>query len=636
MKIILSIFTFLFLISQTNLLNAQYQLGEKWVARYNALNNTVDKAYDVAVDASGNVYITGPSNLDWATVKYNSAGVQQWVQRYHGSITTGTNIPYAIAVDASGNVYVTGYADNNNTGHDCATIKYNTSGVQQWVETYNLTSNYSDCGTDIVVDTYGNVYVCGYAWDERYTLTLMYNSSGAQQWAGTYGSASNPNHYEARCLVYINGYVIISGFGGSSSTNHNYLTIEYSGSGAQMWVAGYNGPGNQNDVVNAIGIDGSGNIYVTGYSNGGGTGMDYATIKYNSAGAQQWVNTFNYLSWDDFAYDIAVEPGGNVYVTGWGKVNSTQGNIVTIKISSGGVYQWGHAYNGPGNADDCGYSLVLDNNGSIYAAGSSVGSSSGIDCVLLRYSTSGGSPLTEKRYNGPGNGEDVTYKIAADANGCLYTTGYSMGSTTNFDFCTIKYVPLPIAPTLVYPANNSTGISLTPLMNWNDVVNADSYTLQVSTNSGFSSFVINQSGLTTSQYQVPASTFQNNILYYWRACAVNTAGVGPWSTVWNFRTLIVGTRPISTEIPKDYKLYYNYPNPFNPSTKIRFDIPKSEFVIIRIFDALGREVATLLNEQLKPGTYEAEFNGADYPSGVYFYKLIARDFVETKKMIMLK
>jgi len=173
-------------------------------------------------------------------------------------------------------------------------------------------------------------------------------------------------------------------------------------------------------------------------------------------------------------------------------------------------------------------------------------------------------------------------------------------------------------------------------MNWNDVVNADSYTLQVSTNSGFSSFVINQSGLTTSQYQVPASTFQNNILYYWRACAVNTAGTGPWSSVWNFRTLIVGTRPISTEIPKNYKLYDNYPNPFNPSTKIRFDIPKSEFVIIRIFDALGREVATLLNEQLKPGTYEAEFNGADYPSGVYFYKLIARDFVETKKMIMLK
>jgi len=100
MKTILSISTFLFLILQTNLLNAQYQLGEKWVARYNAVNNTIDKAYDVAVDASGNVYITGPSNLDWATVKYNSAGVQQWVQRYHGSVTTGTNIPYAIAVDA--------------------------------------------------------------------------------------------------------------------------------------------------------------------------------------------------------------------------------------------------------------------------------------------------------------------------------------------------------------------------------------------------------------------------------------------------------------------------------------------------------------------------------------------------------
>jgi len=99
--------------------------------------------------------------------------------------------------------------------------------------------------------------------------------------------------------------------------------------------------------------------------------------------------------------------------------------------------------------------------------------------------------------------------------------------------------------------------------------------------------------------------------------------------------------PISNEIPKDYKLYQNYPNPFNPGTKIRFDLSsvgqRQVFDLQLInYDALGREVAVLVNEQLKPGTYEIEFDGTNYPSGVYFYKLITVDYTDTKKMVLLR
>jgi Secretion system C-terminal sorting domain len=126
-----------------------------------------------------------------------------------------------------------------------------------------------------------------------------------------------------------------------------------------------------------------------------------------------------------------------------------------------------------------------------------------------------------------------------------------------------------------------------------------------------------------------------------RGCVINGILYGDTS-------MLVGIKQISTEVPIDYALYQNFPNPFNPVTKIQFAV-SPEFtppeagkgdrgMIVRlvIYDILGREVATLINEQLKPGTYEVEWTAANYPSGVYYYKLTAGDFSETRKMVLLK
>ncbi|HEY3250843.1 MAG TPA: T9SS type A sorting domain-containing protein, partial [Ignavibacteria bacterium] len=107
---------------------------------------------------------------------------------------------------------------------------------------------------------------------------------------------------------------------------------------------------------------------------------------------------------------------------------------------------------------------------------------------------------------------------------------------------------------------------------------------------------------------------------------------------WGFPVAI---NEISNIIPDEYKLYQNYPNPFNPSTKIRFSIPPSEGVtgrIVRldIYNILGKEIDALVNEELNPGTYEVEWNAANYPSGVYYYKLTAGDYSDTKNMILVK
>ena len=119
-----------------------------------------------------------------------------------------------------------------------------------------------------------------------------------------------------------------------------------------------------------------------------------------------------------------------------------------------------------------------------------------------------------------------------------------------------------------------------------------------------------------------------------RGCVINGQLCGDTSTP-------VAVQNISSEIPRNYSLSQNYPNPFNPVTKIKFDVPNvvngsDRSLRLVIYDALGREAVTLVNEQLQPGTYEAEWDASNYPSGVYFYRLETNTFSETKKMVLIK
>jgi len=103
----------------------------------------------------------------------------------------------------------------------------------------------------------------------------------------------------------------------------------------------------------------------------------------------------------------------------------------------------------------------------------------------------------------------------------------------------------------------------------------------------------------------------------------------------------IGIKVISSEVVKKYELLQNYPNPFNPVTKIKFQIPsnvksKTSDVKLIIYDITGREIQTLIKEKLNPGTYEVTFDGSNFASGVYFYQLRSGDYVETKKLVLLK
>ena len=104
-----------------------------------------------------------------------------------------------------------------------------------------------------------------------------------------------------------------------------------------------------------------------------------------------------------------------------------------------------------------------------------------------------------------------------------------------------------------------------------------------------------------------------------------------------FNTTVTGIEDSQNKnIPEKFTLYQNYPNPFNPATTIKYSIPKASFVTLKVYDILGREINTLVNKEQKVGVYKIQFNSNKLSSGVYFYKITAGNFVNTKKFIILK
>ena len=105
----------------------------------------------------------------------------------------------------------------------------------------------------------------------------------------------------------------------------------------------------------------------------------------------------------------------------------------------------------------------------------------------------------------------------------------------------------------------------------------------------------------------------------------------------NDTTFYTGLIQVSNEIPKGFVLYQNYPNPFNPSTRIKFELPKKSFVKLIVYDISGREIIKLVDKNLTAGSYETEWIGSGYPSGVYFYRLSADgNAINTRKMLLIK
>jgi len=423
--------------------------AQAWVRRYNEPGNTDDQARAVVVDGDNNVVVTGSSssgtNADYVTIKYSSAGVPLWTNRYNGP-KNGADNAKALAVDANNNVIVTGRSSvvGSPFEYDYATIKYSSMGVPLW--TCRTPAGWSGDPNALVVDNNNDVIVAGVA-SVNYFYTVKYSSEGVPLWTNSY-IGPGPSYGNPRVnglSVDSRNNVIVAGSMYGQNCIEEYSTIKLSSSGAVLWSNVFDC-----SSLSGMAVDSGDNVIVTGtrpYT------YYAATIKYSSAGLPLWTN-------GNGGAAIAVDGSDNVILVSAG---------LTLKLSNVGELLW-YTYGGGGTAV-----AVGANNDMIVTGTDSNGTNTDYLTVKL---SSDGVPLWTNRYDGLGNGNDRAAAVALDRSGDVLVTGYSMGTGGNYEFATVKYVS-------VVPPPAVTGIQLTNgtfQMRVDDVLQPGTLVIEASTN----------------------------------------------------------------------------------------------------------------------------------------------------------
>ncbi len=420
--------------------------------------NNIDNVKSISVDGSSNVYLTGwtvsgngtsiatagahQSTLapgDWQAflAKFNSSGVRQW-GTYFGGIWD--EIAYGCKVDNSGDVYITGYSSSPTTtdvatpgahqttlggNSDAFLAKFNTSGVLQWSTYYGGTE--SDVGFVCTTDASGNVYIAGasgsslniasvgshqsnFGGGTSDAFLVKFSSAGIRQWATYYGGAGNESGYG--CAVDGSGNVYMSGLStvdvgtviatagshqSSSGGSYDGFLVKFNSSGVRQWGTYYGGSGDE--YAYGCAVDGSGNIYFTGFT-GSSNGTSVATagshqsslspvsfdaylVKFNGSGVRQWATYYGGSGYE-IGLTCMTDPASDVYFTGYTSSANTGTTIASspayqfsygggsydaflVKFSSTGVRQWGTYYGG--SDQDEGWSIAQDASGAIYMGG---------------------------------------------------------------------------------------------------------------------------------------------------------------------------------------------------------------------------------------------------------------------------
>jgi hypothetical protein len=375
--------------------------NQLWVKRYDGPSSREDLAYALAVDGSENVYVTGmskPNDWDYATVKYDSDGNQLWDARYNGP---GDYIDraHAIALDASGNVHVTGFSDDGDpyAPDAYATIKYDKDGNQLWVARYICQGVYFP---DMALDSLGNVYVTGRCDGNREDyVTVKYDSDGTQLWDSRYDGPASKGDTPRAIAVDGSGNVYVFGLSTDTDSSKDATTVKYDTDGNQLWVARYDSASlyGANMRLSTMVVDGSGNVYVAFSSEGGNTAT---TVKYDTDGNQLWVAHYRGpYNKNASPRSIAVDGSGNVYLA-----ILDDDDIATVKYDSDGNQLWVAGYDGPaGQTQNYPCAMAVDSVGNAYVTGNSWDSGKYIGLVTLKYDTdlAGGplSPFDIRSYN---------------------------------------------------------------------------------------------------------------------------------------------------------------------------------------------------------------------------------------------
>jgi hypothetical protein len=356
-----------------------------------------------------------------------------WAVRWDGG-TNSVDAASAMTADGFGNVYVTGESPHPGSSEtDFATLKYNSLGSLLWAKRFPDTGTYSARAKAIAVRG-GNVYVVSTrrVASRKTVLTVKYDASGNLLWAKVYAA---PDDVEASSIA-------VDGLGNAyvaASCKKYYLTLKYSPDGMRLWAKRYGLSGDNYDQANAVALDSGGNVYVTGRMGPSYESRRVVTVKYAPSGDQLWVR--RHVKPGISASEgtaIGVDKAGNVYVAGVFTPSGSACDYALLKYTATGDLVWVRSYDGPAGGDDRAVALALDTSGKVHVTGASQTASGYRSYATLKYSPAG-KQLWCKRYRVGRTRSYEALAIAVDRYGNVFVTGRERNGPNGFDAVTLNY-----------------------------------------------------------------------------------------------------------------------------------------------------------------------------------------------------
>lgn len=427
------------------------------------------------VTPAGHVAVTAASygkggGTDCMTQLFDSDGNRLWQSWYDGPAHSHDH-PTDLAVDAEGNVYITG-ASTGTDNYDMITVKYDPSGRELWAARYNGPADGSDQGTSLTVDEAGHVIVAGYSvhpGSHADYVTIKYSPAGQVMWTALYNGASDSSDYARTVAVDAAGSVYVAGESWAAGSGNDLVIVKYSASGQMLWESRYGNPANTADKLVDLALDPDGNPVMAGYGNN-----RFTALKLNPEGDLLW-------SWipdfDGSLSGMQLDREGHLYLTGSAHIQPDQGDYAVVKLDSTGRLCWQTFSERP--SQEVFYNarvITLDASGNVYIAGSMVRSDSPYDSDLLTARYSPGGELDWIVETDAGQNSVQPRAIAVDQDQRVYVAGWAQTEYPPLFLMVQQYLQTPagvdgsgnpsgfdfsLSPAYPNPFNPATAISFT-------------------------------------------------------------------------------------------------------------------------------------------------------------------------------
>lgn len=520
----------------------------------------------------------------------------------YNSLKNKDDISRYLKMDYRGNMYVAGNTVTSVSNRDYLLIKYDMNGKLLWYRNYDGLMHGNDTVRSLYVDIQGNVYVtgCSQGYKKLYdAVTIKYDSEGNVIWERRYRETISGSSFAYDVVTDNDLNVYVTGWCDENGT-HECMLLKYTPAGELAFKVKYNGSSNGYDEGTCLALSNDmRHIYMGANVDETNGRYNMAIVKFDIQGNFIWKCSYNGSgNGNDFFSSIGVDKDGFIYGCGNSPGVNQMNDIVLIKADSEGNILWNRRYDGPSNGTDWTCCLKLDKENNIYLAGGILGVQGHNDASVLKYNSSG-KLLWISTFNGQNNWHDCCQGLDFDDNLNVYMSGRTCltGNEESDDIFTVKVDKFGNKIwTKIYngPDNNADYSS-------NLVYNKFSKTV----------FTLGHSYSNNTHYDVV-------MIKYMEKNAVYDMDNSTGSNI-NYNAALT-----------------NYPNPFNPYTKIQFTIPKYDFVKISVYDLSGRLVKNLIESYQTAGSHQINFDGSNLSSGVYFYTMQTSTDKITNRLILNK